>query len=256
MDLRDWCRGLESAALDWVYPPHCPGCGTARPPATHESSSTSEARDLCDDCRADLWPRETPCCQTCGESFPPDSGDSFVCQTCTGRAFAFEFAVAPYRAKGVLRDLIHRFKYQRQLFLRPVLGELLTHVLAEPRLQAIPPGWSTVPVPLHPRRQREREFNQAEELCRELTKRRGLPFINALRRIRYTSTQTRYRRTERLANLRGAFAVRTSTIPKWRDQTVVLIDDVFTTGSTAHECARVLRSAGAKKVVVITLARG
>lgn len=242
-------RGFASAAIDLLYPPHCPGCASPRErPAT--------GLTLCGPCLAELWPCEEPCCQVCGEPFLPAGAPPFVCQTCTGRRFAFDYAVAPYQSRGVLRELIHRFKYQRQLFLRPVLGELLAPVLDHPRLRALPPGWVSVPVPLHPRRYREREFNQSVELCRELRKRRGIQTLDVLRRTRYTSSQIRFRRDRRMANLRGAFVAKRGKAARLPGQTVALVDDVFTTGSTAHECARVLRSAGAKKVVVITLARG
>jgi ComF family protein len=179
-----------------------------------------------------------------------------VCHTCRGRSFAFEFALAPYEARGVMRDLIHRFKYQRQLHLRPLLGELLAQLRDHPRLRPWIENGLTVPVPLHPRRFREREFNQAEELCQELKRRWGIPSTRALKRLRYTSTQTRFRRGQRQANLHGAFALSRDAPPKWEERPLLLVDDVFTTGSTAHECARVLRDAGAKNVVVITLARG
>jgi ComF family protein len=103
-------------------------------------------------------------------------------------------------------------------------------------------------------RKRERQFNQAEELCQLLSARSGIPTLHALKRIRYTTTQTRLSREERMENLRGAFhAVQTAEI-KGRD--LVLVDDVFTTGSTVEECSRVLRRAGAASARVITIARG
>ena len=152
--------------------------------------------------------------------------------------------------------MIHRFKYQRQLYLRPLLGEFLARVLDESRIRSLEPGWITVPVPLHHRRYREREFNQALELCLELKRHGKIPIVNALRRTRYTPSQTRYRREQRMANLKGAFALKPWRAFQLRGRTVALVDDVFTTGSTANECASILRAAGAKKVVVITLARG
>ena len=186
----------------------------------------------------------------------PEGTGGFVCQTCQGRDFAFEYAVSPYQCRGVLRDLVHRFKYQRQLFLSPLLGRLLSDVMQDERLQALGQDWMTVPVPLHARRYREREFNQAQELCREFRERCGIPCVNALKRTRYTSSQTRYQRKQRMENLRGAFVLRRRKAKHIDGRTVALVDDVFTTGSTANECARVLLASGAKNVVVITLARG
>jgi ComF family protein len=186
----------------------------------------------------------------------PEGAGTFVCQTCQGRDFFFDYAVSPYQSRGVLRELIHRFKYQRQLFLGPLLGSLLVDVLQDERIVDLRQDWVAVPVPLHARRYREREFNQALELCRELQERSGIPYVNALKRTRYTSSQTRYRREQRMENLRGAFVPRRWKVGHVAGRTVALVDDVFTTGSTANECARVLLASGAKKVVVITLARG
>ncbi|MFT5188221.1 MAG: competence protein ComFC [Verrucomicrobiales bacterium] len=250
---RSWWKGLGSTAIDLVYPPHCPGCAEL---AEQDRSIGSSGLELCQTCQTELWPCEDPRCQVCGESFLPAGPSRFVCGTCRGQNFAFEFAVSPYQSKGVLRDMIHRFKYQSQLSLRPVLGQFLAEVLEDNRIRSLEPGWITVPVPLHPRRYREREFNQSLELCLELKRHGGIPIVSALRRTRYTPSQTHYRRDQRRVNLKGAFALKRWRASRVRGRTVALVDDVFTTGSTANECAAILRSAGAKKVVVITLARG
>jgi ComF family protein len=154
--------------------------------------------------------------------------------------------------------MIHQFKYEHQIHLRAALAWLLEKALEEPRIAA-EKGWILTPVPLHRRRQREREFNQAEELARLVSASRGLPLVRGLRRVRYTSTQARLDRAERLGNLKNAFAL--SALARWRGAysgaKVLLVDDVFTTGATAHECARVLKQqGGAQRVVVVTVARG
>src|SRR5262249_20182595 len=135
----------------------------------------------------------------------------------------------------------------------PQLADWLAEALQDERIAARP-FEAFVPVPLHRVRRREREYNQAEELCRALTKRTGLPTWAALRRLRYTTTQTRLDREERMENLRGAFQVSDTGLVK--DRHLVLVDDVFTTGSTVEECSRVLRRAGAASVRVICVARG
>ena len=110
-----------------------------------------------------------------------------------------------------------------------------------------------MPVPLHPRRERERTFNQATVLARLLARRTARPVWPALRRTRFTATQAALTRTERLANLHGAF----TPARRWpvNGAHLLLIDDVFTTGSTVHECARVLLRAGATSVRVLTVTR-
>jgi len=111
-----------------------------------------------------------------------------------------------------------------------------------------------VPVPLHPARLRERDFNQAAVLSELIARRAGKPVLHAIRRLRYTTTQTRLERHQRMENLRNAFCVRHTALVQSRH--LILVDDVFTTGSTVDECARVLRAAGAASVRVVTVARG
>ena len=172
---------------------------------------------------------------------------------CGDSDLAFDFATSAYRSRGVVRDLIHALKYGRQLHLRHWLGRMLAEGFDDPRLEAMSID-GVVPVPLHPAKLREREFNQSALLAREAARRRGLPVLDCLRRGRFTETQTHFHREERFANLSGAFEMRTGA--DVRGQTLVLVDDVLTTGSTADSCARALREAGAVAVVVITVARG
>jgi len=112
-----------------------------------------------------------------------------------------------------------------------------------------------VPVPLHPRKQRHREFNQAEYLADALSRVFDVPSVKgAVRRVHDTPTQTKLDAEARARNLRGAFAVRDATVLKGKR--LVLLDDVFTTGATLNSCAKVLQLAGAKEVVAVTVARG
>jgi competence protein ComFC len=161
--------------------------------------------------------------------------------------------VSNYQARGVLRELIHRFKYGRQFYLRRVLAGYLVEAMQDARIQSDPAD-CLVPVPLHPARMRERGFNQSEALAEILSKRTRLPIVRCMERRRYTNTQTRFDRVERMQNLRNAFAMRKNS--DVRGKHLVLLDDVLTTGSTLHECALVLRAAGAESVRAITVARG
>jgi len=158
-----------------------------------------------------------------------------------------------------VRQLVHHFKYRRQLYLRRTLAELFRRGLGDRRIDAAEP-WVFVPVPLHARKRRERGFNQAEEIARLAGMATGHPMFPALRRTRYTESQAGLTRQQRLANLEGAFALRRPgswTRRRLAGRPVLLVDDVFTTGSTVQECARVLKSeGGAQKVIVVTVARG
>lgn len=242
---------LWRGALDLLYPPMCPACDAVR----LEAGPGGRHPALCDDCEGQLVPVSRPFCERCGQPYdgPPD--ERFHCSNCAGRELSFDFAIAPFLARGTLREMIHRFKFGRTLPLRRPLGRLMARVMADPRLSGSD-RWVLVPVPIHRRRYRQRGFNQAIELAGVLSRELSLPAVKALCRIRFTPPQSRLSREERLANLDHAIAPRRGHIARIQGRDVLLVDDVFTTGSTAQACARVLVENGARKVVVITLARG
>jgi ComF family protein len=156
-------------------------------------------------------------------------------------------------ARDPVLEAIHRYKYQRAYWFEPFLAELLIEA-AGPALGAQPAD-VIVPVPLHPTKLREREFNQAERLADRLGAATQLPVNKRLlRRVVATRTQALLKRPERLANVRNAFAMRDGQ--RLNGERIVVVDDVFTTGATTSACAKVLRSAGAGEVCVWTLARG
>lgn len=157
------------------------------------------------------------------------------------------------RSAGIVRELIHRFKYGREFHLRRILGGWLCEALADRRIAAME-AFVLAPVPLHPARRRERQFNQSEALVEWVSQRRNVPCASPLKRTRHTVTQTQFDRKSRMRNLRGAFALRHNA--RVKDQSFLLVDDVLTTGSTLDECARVLLEGGARSVRAITVARG
>jgi ComF family protein len=236
-------RGAGEALLSLLYPSHCAKCG----------ADTEGDACLCADCAATARKIEAPFCQRCSEPFDGAIDGAFTCSNCADRTLHFDCAVARYLSRGVVRDFIHRFKYDRHFYLRHTLAGWMAEALEDERIRARPID-ALVPVPLHSARFREREFNQADVLAKLLAKRSGVRLLTALKRIRYTTTQTRLDRHERMENLRNAFRVRHTSEVQSRH--LVLVDDVFTTGSTVDECARVLREAGAASVRVVTVARG
>ncbi len=242
--------------LDLLFPPVCLSCNRVRLPPKAEPHALP---GLCSHCRRTVSLSEDPRCAQCGESFASVAGPPFTCSTCRGRSFAFDFALARCRSAAAARDAIHRLKYGRDLPLARILAEWMEPLLDDPRIATTRRDWLLVPVPLHPRKLRERGFNQAAELTRWLSRARGLPQAPVLQRIRYTASQTGFHKNQRARNLEGAFAIRPRTARRagLSGRRVLLIDDVFTTGSTAHECARILYETGeAQKVVVLTVARG
>jgi ComF family protein len=201
-------------------------------------------------------------CSTCGEKL---FGQTFVteagplCGLCHRAAPRFRRAVAYGAYEGPLRELIHIFKYQRVRSAAPLLGKLLREAVQEAGLAG---PLAVIPVPLWPKKQQERGFNQAEEIARSFCRAQASAGIQLettlLIRTRETTSQTGLTRAQRHANLRGAFAVRHQDElrgEKLRGRSILLVDDVMTTGSTASECARVLLRAGAREVFVATVAR-
>ena len=238
---RNWLR----AGLALLYPELCQLC--------HVSRATVGEGFVCGDCQRQVRPVAPPFCHRCGLPFEGELTTEFVCANCHDVTFDFVSARAAVVAQGVAREAILRYKYQRQLWFEPFLaGWLVRH--AVPELAPLKPSL-VVPVPLHPVKEREREFNQAARLAAPLAAALRIP-LNArlLRRVSYTVTQTRLSRTARAANMHGVFAIQPGT--SLAGQGVVLVDDVFTTGATTNACARVLRAAGATQVWVWTVARG
>ena len=212
---------------------------------------------VCQACLDGLVPIAGPLCVTCGEKlfglrFAGDPAP--LCELCRRAAPHFHRAVAYGAYDGPLRDLVHILKYQRVRPAASRLGRLLCQALAGVEL---PEATLVVPVPLWKGKRRERGFNQAEEIARAFLRCRdggGIQMNTALLvRTRETASQTGLTRHQRRANLRGAFSVVHPEQLKGRS--VLLVDDVMTTGATAGECARVLLRAGAKQVWVATVAR-
>ena len=246
--MKSSCKTWVDAVLGFFYPNLCQICELER--ATHETGY------VCDTCRAQpgaiRWITE-PYCQRCGLPYSGQITNSFECSNCRELDLSFSFARSAAAASGLVLDTIHRYKYHRAVWFEPFLAELLIRQ-AKPSIGA--DLWDAiVPVPLHPLKEREREFNQAERLARHLARATGLPVIpGAVRRTRFTRTQTQLSRARRAENMRQAFTV--SNSKEVRGKRIILLDDVLTTGATASACARILLGHGAMDVCVWTVARG
>jgi ComF family protein len=238
-------RDCAEALLSLVYPDVCQCCGEER--ASPEQGYVGER------CRQSVRLLRAPMCDRCGLPFDGDINTDFSCSNCQNVTLHFTCARSAAAAKGILLDVIHRYKYNRALWFEPFLAELLISA-ATPVIRNA--AWNMiVPVPLHASRQREREFNQAENLARRLARATGLPLVaQAIIRTEPTPSQTRLSREDRAWNVRKAFAAGKAAAV--RGARVVLVDDVMTTGATTNACARVLRKAGAEEVCVWTVARG
>ena len=234
-------EGLGAIA-SLLYPPVCTIC----------SAMVAPGENLCQECDAKATRIAPPFCAKCSEPFEGAITGTFTCANCAHRTIHFDAAVAAYRGRGIVRRIIHDFKYGRQIHLRHLVGRWLRAALVDPRLRGREFD-VIVPVPLHPTRKRERGFNQASLLAELLSAQISIQSRPLLERIRYTTTQTALDRAERMENLHNAFRLRKNM--NVRDLRVLLIDDVLTTGSTLSECARVLKDAGVISVHAATAAR-
>jgi competence protein ComFC len=244
----DAVRAGWEAALGFFYPNVCQICRT-EPAGSADGYVGAGCRSAPGAVR---W-IAAPYCDRCGLPFDGEIQVTFVCENCRELDLQFRYARAAVAAQGLVLDVIHRYKYSRAVWFEPFLVKLLV-AKAAPALD--PASWDMiVPVPLHSLKQREREFNQAERLARQLGVATGIP-VNTrfLKRTIHTPTQTRLSRTERAANVSKAF--RFTGREPIKGARIVLFDDVLTTGSTTSACAKILRTNGAADVCVWTVARG
>ena len=205
-----------------------------------------------------------PVCRPCLETLEPLSAEFFCvscrtpfqnsfpldaegrCALCRSGLRGFDAAYSFGAYEGVLRELIHLYKYGKVRTLARPLSGLLAQAL--PRDEAFD---AVVPVPLYWRRRLQRGFNQAELLARGLSRCTGIPVVRALGRLRPTPTQAGLSNSARRQNVARAFQSRSV-----QGKRILLIDDVMTTGATAASCALALKHAGARRVALLTVARG
>jgi ComF family protein len=216
---------------------------------------------VCPECLAGIHPVSGKVCSICGErvlsSYSERDADGLRrCPVCRRVERPFERAVAYGSYDGGLRELIHLLKYNGVRPAAKVLGRMLAESVGGLAAAFEQETVLVIPVPLFKAKRRQREFNQAELIARaalQLLDARFRLASDILQRTRDTHSQIGLTSHQRRENLRGAFAVARAQEVTGRE--VLLVDDVYTTGTTATECARVLRKAGASKVWVATVAR-
>ncbi|MFN0069643.1 MAG: ComF family protein [Limisphaerales bacterium] len=241
-------RQLFDDLLGLVYPRACALCGE-HPAAPAEGL-------VCAEC----WSRpgclrfiRPPYCDRCGLPFEGAITSAFTCGNCAGLELDFVTARAAVVATEFVLEIIHRYKYSRALWFEPFLLDLLGRAarpwFAAERVDLL------IPVPLHPLKEREREFNQSARLSAGLGRMVAVPVrCDLVRRRRATPSQTRLTRAQRTDNMAGAFTAEPG--PLLHRARVVVVDDVLTTGATTSAVAHALRTAGAARVDVWTVARG
>lgn len=238
--MKNWAR----AAVNLLFPPLCRACDAVLP----GSFDTL----LCEPCRKQLVPISAPICGRCGapQNSKEDDAEA-VCRHCPANFAPIDRYRSAVVFRSPYRELIHRFKFEGSLAVRPLLTE--TFIQGADRFFAGRPFDVIVPVPLHWMRKFGREFNQSEILAAALAEAWQIPLLaEGLRRVRRTVPQSRLRGRWRAANIRGAFGPGSASIEGMR---VLLVDDVMTSGATLRECARVMLEAGCVCVSAYTLSR-
>jgi competence protein ComFC len=219
-------------SLDWLFPPNCGGCDRF-------------GVKWCDECRSSVVKLDTNVCTICGKPQPYPQ----VCPECVAQAPYYDATVSWALYRGPLRTAIHRLKYGGDLG----LGEYFSRMLIE-KLCMVP--WLldlVLPVPMSSSHAAQRGYNQADLLARPVAYNLNLPYKPGLiKKARENRSQVGLTRIEREENVKDAFEV---TERIYRNQRVLVIDDIMTTGSTLNSCAKALKEAGAAAVYGLTLAR-
>jgi ComF family protein len=223
---------IKRTFLDLLFPPRCVGCRKV-------------GGWLCSECRSAIELLRPPLCPRCG--LPTAEGK--LCLRCQRAPLQIDRVRSVTFFDGPMRKAIHRLKYSNSQSLAAPLGEMLVSYWQDVHL----PADVIIPVPLHTRRLRERGYNQAALLARELGKGVGLPVLeNALVRVRETSPQVDLNAEERKENVQGAFHCPDDQLA---GKSVLLVDDVYTTGATLEACSLALKQRGVCTVWSLTLAR-
>lgn len=242
--LRWGLKFAGSAVVDLCLPRSCADC---------QRIGTLPQKCWCAACWEKIPRIAPPFCPGCGRPFIDSPGSpDHLCGDCIERRFAFDSARSAVVHAGIVRARVHQLKFEGQLKWTPCLVDLLTAAYAA---WGLPVPDFIIPVPLHTKRLGERGFNQAGLLAREFGRTIKAPVSpGVLVRKNQTLPQTRLKREARLQNVKGAFEV--SDAGKTRGRRILLIDDVFTTGTTLSECAKVLkRKGGASQVHALTVTR-
>jgi ComF family protein len=240
--LRQPVSRMIFAALDVVLPHACLLCGV---------SLAGRCAGLCADCRGRFEHITGPVCSCCGAVFSSLQGGDHLCGTCIERPAHYALARSAGVYAGELRRAIQQFKFSRRSMLA---GSLAEYAAQQCRVIGPQRGYAAlVPVPLHPKRLSSRGYNQSLLLALQLGRLWDVPVEREyLQRTAWSVSQTSLRRSERRRAVRGAFTCRDR---RFEGARLLLIDDVFTSGATVDECARMLKRCGAAAVDVLTVAR-
>jgi len=240
-DLRRWSLANLRYATDLILPPICIHCHT--PIAAH--------RVLCPACWKDVDFITPPLCDRLGLPLPHADGETALSTAALRDPPIFGRARAAARFNGVMRTLIHSFKYGD----RHEASDMFAQMMRAAGAGLLEDADVLMPVPLHPRKLSQRRYNQAAILAGRLSRLARLPAdMTSLRRVRRTPSQVGLSEAERQSNVANAFAIAPKAEGRIAGKHILLVDDVITTGSTLSACARVLKEAGAAEVNCLAVA--
>ena len=227
--------------IDLAFPPRCPLCGEGLLAQT----------GLCASCWSELVIPGDPSCSLCQRPFPDGMADGAVCAPCLAEAPRHDGIAAGTLYNDASRRLVLSFKRGKRIALAPMMARLMAA-----RMQAVDATWLLVPVPLHRWRLWRRGFNQAALLAREIARIKGMRVeVDALLRIKATPSLGGLGSKARARAMAGAIAVNPKRASLLRGASVMLVDDVLTSGATSHACVAALKRAGAKRVAIACFAR-
>jgi competence protein ComFC len=236
----------SKALLDLIFPRSCVHCD--------ELVEGSMYDFICKNCDRELFKVKPPACTTCGHPFFGALAGPRICPKCCELDPKFDQGKTLFLAKGPGRTILHELKYNSGIYM---LEDIRKIIADNPHYQSFIKNATLVPVPLHPTKFRERGYNQSEFIAQLLASASGgtsnVELI--LKRQRFTLTQTRLSRRDRHRNVKNAFALSSEGVI-FPDNNYIVVDDVFTTGSTLNACCHVLRKAGVKHLSVVTLGHG
>lgn len=227
---------MFSTLLRLLFPESCPVC--EKPSRDHKTAP------ICSPCWQAIEPYHGPICYICGKPLPSDA--SRTCGDCLKSKPAFTWARSFGIYEGTLKESLHHLKYYGIRRLAKPLSEMMLTI-------HLPLADAMIPVPLYQKKLRKKEFNHSALLARHLADKTGIPLVlNSLVKIKDTAPQVGLSARERISNLKNSFRVVSRDSIEGKD--IVLVDDVFTTGTTVRECSRLLKKAGAKNIYVLLLA--
>jgi ComF family protein len=253
-------RCLIDGLVEIIYPKTCLVCKNKILKTSFNTQAVGNYRKqnltldnfVCGQCREKIKRNLPPFCFYCGRHLETNKFIKNICLDCIKKSLYFDRAFSPYIYDGVIKELIHKFKYENKDYLGTLLSDLMIEFINEYNL---PLEFMDliIPIPLHKTKLREREFNQAEILGDFIARRfNKLTLNNCLLRHRQTKTQTELEKSKRLINVKDSFLVNQED--RVKNKNILLIDDVLTTAATCSEAAYTLKKAGANIIFVLTLA--